>query len=204
MLNVFWDICVTDNKSLLIKEGIADDYQLSNQWALITIEYADLMSVKARQTVQEDAKFEYLIYKVNYVESVLHLLRSAMKYNTTPEEESEFQFLCDSLTKFFPSIRLDYKQRERLLPSFDRCQALANKWKIEIQEQAEKINSRTVSEHKAEYIDFQRMLNSVVKFHELRSVRPTEITVMAFAAYYKEMIDYYEAQKVKDGRARQN
>jgi hypothetical protein len=204
MLNVFWDICITDNKNLLIKEGIAEDYQLSNQWAAITIEYADIMSVKARQIVQEDAKFEFLRYKVNYVESVIHLLRSAMRYTTAPDEEAEFQFLCDSLTKFFPSIKLDYKQRERLLPAFDRCQALANKWKIEIQEQAEKINGRTISESKAEYIDFQRMLNSVVKFHELRPTRPTEITVMAFAAYYKEMNDYYETQKVKDGRARQN
>lgn len=206
-LKLFWDICLDENETKLQKlviSGSPTDLHLQDAWSAITLEYADLMSPESKRKVKEDGKLEQLKYKSVFVHSALHLLTSAMPYSTTPEEEEVFQGICDTLTRLFPSIKLDYKKREALLPSFERIKALANKWTIDINQKQSANSKQVENEVKVQYAHFQSMLNNVILFHKMPHVSASQLTVLEFALYYKAMNDAIEIQKNQNARVRNN
>lgn len=206
-LKIFWEICIDESDfklNRLIISGSPSTFQLNEAWSTMTLEYADLMSPETKRKIKEDGKLELLKYKAVFVHSALHLLTSAMSYDTTVEEEAEFQSICDSLTNLFPSIKLDYKKREALIPSFDRIKALANKWTIEINQKLSRKTKEVENEVKVQYSHFQGMLNNVILFHKMPHVSANQLTVLEFALYYKAMNDAIELQNNQNGRVRNN
>ena len=208
-LNLFWKICDSEekDKSPLIISGEPDPVELDAAWHNISIEYADIMSADISKRFREDKKAEYLRYKLANVSTCIHILKTAMPYETTLEQEANLQAICDQLTTLIPSIKLDYHKREMLIPMLDRAEGLAKKWMVDIDQhnsKREKESSEAGKQPKPTMVQYQKMLNNVVLWHKMHHLNPKEITVLAFALYYRDMADAIERQKTEHGRARSN
>lgn len=207
-LNIFWEICIQEDKEqaykLLILQGEPTFSELEEVWYNITLEYADLVSPETKFKVTKAREMEYLKFKVNFIQTSLHLLKSALPYETTPDQEQLLQDVCDAVRKLVPQVKLDYKQRERLMPLFNTVEAYAKRWMVEISDKMAN-TSESVQEHvKANYTDFKNMLANVILYHKMPHMSEHQLTVLDFGIYYKKMIDQIEAQKLKDGGSRNN